>query len=164
MTTKNKYAVLQEMNDEEVECWLYFIKHTGNEKELEFLQKQLETIEWHMMEEESTFDLDTTHLVSETTAKEMTKVELNHYQWHRKFDGKLKMINFKLKKKDSNEDKMVKVIDMLGYGQIENYIDEEDIDEEDLTDTELTDNDANDTKEEEEEEENIINDIFASSF
>ena len=40
-----------------------------------------------------------------------------------------------LKNKDKNERKMVKVFDILGYGQIEDYIDKEDLDEEDLTDT-----------------------------
>jgi hypothetical protein len=132
----NKYAVLQEMNDSEIECWLYFIKYQGNEEVLSKLQKDLESIEWEMMDEGSTFDLDLEHLVSEITAKEMTKLELNHHQWHRKFDGKLDKINFDFKKDDDNEDKMTKVCDILNYGQIDNFIGDEDIDEEDLTDTE----------------------------
>ena len=132
--SNHKYAVLQEMNDKEVECWLYFIKYEGNEEALKYLQEQLEEVEWSMLEDGSTFDLDLKNLVSELTAKEMTKVELNHYQWHRKFDGILDKINFMFNKKDDEEDKINKVCDLLSYGEIDNFIDEEDIDEEDLTD------------------------------
>lgn len=133
---ENKYVVLQEMNDQEVECWLYFLKYNGNEENLKKLQKDLESIEWELVEGWSTFDLDLDHLVSEITAKEMTKVELNHHQWHRKFDGKLDPIKFGFKKSDDNIDKIEKVCDKLNYGQIDNYIGDEDIDPEDLTDTE----------------------------
>lgn len=132
MTEEIKYAVLQEVNDTEVETWLYFIKHNGNETNLQHLQKQLESVDWYMLDDLSTFDLDLEHLVSTTTAKEMTKVELNAYQWHRKFDGTLKEIDLGFKKKDSDKTKMSKTFDILGYGQIENFIGDEDIDEEDL--------------------------------
>ena len=48
----------------------------------------------------------------------MTKIDINSYSFHRKFDGILKPINLRLKKKDKNEKKMVKIFDKLGYGQI----------------------------------------------
>ena len=133
--SENKYAVLMETNGEECESWLYFIKYNGNEKNLTLLQKQLESIDWYILDDLSTFDLDLDHFVSSTTAKEMTKIELNHYSFHRKFDGVLTNIDLNLRKKDKNEKKMVKVFDILGYGQIEDFVDEEDIDPEDLTST-----------------------------
>ena len=74
------------------------------------------------------------HYISAKTAKDLTKLELNSYAFHRKFDGKLKNINFKFKSKDlkSNERMMGKIFDQLGYGQIEDYISDEDLDPEDL--------------------------------
>lgn len=130
--TVNKYAILQETSGEESESWLYFIKYNGNEEALEYLQKQLKQVRWYIIEDLSTFDLETDFLVSESTAKEMTKVDLNHYSPHRKFDGKLKMIDLNFKDKYKNEKKMAKTFDVLGYGKIDRYIDQEDIDPEDL--------------------------------
>ena len=73
----------------------------------------------------------------------MTKVDLNSNSFHRKFDGKLQKIDFDFKKKDGNETKICKIFDILGYGQIEDYISDEDIDDEDLvTDDESTDNES----------------------
>jgi hypothetical protein len=135
----SKYAVLQEVNDKEMETWLYFIKYDGNENNLNHLKEQLESIDWYIIEDCSTFDIDLEHLVSAQTAKEMTKIELNAYRWHSKFDGSLDKIDFGFKKKDDNDTKIIKVFDMLAYGQIEDYIGDEDIDEEDLTDTEQGD-------------------------
>ena len=131
----NKYAILMETSGEECESWYNFIKFEGNEKNLQYLQEQLESIKWYILDDLSTFDLDLEHLVSDTTAKEMTKLELNHFSFHRKFNGVLDKIDLKLKKKDKNDKKMAKVFDILGYGQIEDYIDDEDIDDEDLSDT-----------------------------
>ena len=133
---EGKYAILQEFNDEESEAWLYFIRWKGNEDNLKYLQEQLDKIEWYIMEDCSTFDLDIKNLVSATTAKEMTKVDLNHHQWHRKFDGVLRKIKFKFKKKHKNEDNMFVVYNKIGGGGIEEYIDDEDIDTDDLTDNE----------------------------
>ena len=135
-TTNNdniKYAVLMETSGEECESWYYCIKYQGNEKNLAHLQKQLEKVDWYILDDLSTFDLDLDHFISFQTAKELTKLELNSHSFHRKFDGVLDRIDLNLKKKDKNERKMVKVFDILGYGQIEDYIDNEDIDEEDLT-------------------------------
>lgn len=127
------YATLCETNGEKIESWYYFIKYEGNEEELKKLQTLLDSIDFYIIEELSTFDLDTTHLVSETTAKEMIKVEINSYSFHRKFDGKLKEINFKIKDSHSNEKKICKVFEKIGFGQIENFIDQEDVSEDDLT-------------------------------
>lgn len=131
---EKKYVVLMETSGEECESWYYCIKYNGNEKNLKYLQDQLESVDWYILDDLSTFDLDLDHFICEKTAKEITKLELNHHSFHRKFDGVLEKIDLKLKKKDKNEKKMVKVFDILGYGQIEDYIDDEDLDEEDLTD------------------------------
>lgn len=128
----SKYATLMETSGEEQESWYYFIKVDGNEGFLKHLQEQLEQVDWYIIDDLSTFDLDLDYYLSAATAKEMTKLELNHCSFHRKFDGKLNKIDFDFKKKDGNETKICKVFDILGYGKIEDYIDDEDIDEEDL--------------------------------
>lgn len=131
-TTNYTYATLMETNGEECESWLYFIRYQGNEENLKNLNEQLEQVDWFVMDDLSTFDLELDFLVCEKTAKEMTKIDLNHKSFNRKFDGTLKKINLGLKKKDKNEKKIKRAFDKLGYGQIEEYIDKEDIDEEDL--------------------------------
>lgn len=138
---ESKYVVLMETSGEECESWYYCIKYEGNEENLQYLQKQLETVDWYILDDLSTFDLDLEHFISEKTAKELTKLELNHHSFHRKFDGVLDKIELNLRQKDKNDKKMVKVFDILGYGQIEDYIDDEDLDEEDLTDTPQTSSD-----------------------
>ena len=133
------YATLQETNIEEHESWLTFIRYQGNEDALKHLREQLETVEWHCEEEDnmdSAFDLDTDYPVCEKTAKEMTKLDLNAYMSHRKFDGKLQQINLELKdvnsevtrkrKEKTNDKNIRKVNRTIRYGQIENYINEED--------------------------------------
>ena len=99
----DRYVVLMETNGEECESWLYFIKYDGNEKNLDHLQRQLEEVNWYIVDDLSTFDLDLEHFVCAKTAKEMTKVELNHKSFHRKFDGTLNKIHLNFKKKDKNE-------------------------------------------------------------
>lgn len=154
-----EYAVLMETNGKECESWYYFIRYKGNEESLQHLQDQLGKVkDWYIIDELSTFDLDLEHFVSAKTAKEMTKLELNSYAFHRKFDGKLKKITFNFKKKDlrNNERMICKVFDQLGYGQIEDYISDEDLDSEDLTDYETSsdsDSDSDDTEEESDSEE-----------
>jgi hypothetical protein len=138
------YAILQETSGEESESWLYFIRYQGNEEALEHLSKQLEKVDWYILDDLSTFDIEMKYLVKEQTAKDMTKVDLNHHSPHRKFDGKLQLIDLGLKDHYSNEKKLSKVFDILGYGQIEEYIDKEDFDPEDFTSA---------SSEEEEEEE-----------
>jgi hypothetical protein len=148
--TTGKYAILMESNDEEFEQWYYFIKVDGNEENLKYLQKQLEKIEWEIMEDLSTFDLELEYLVSAQTAKEMTKIDLNAYSFHRKFDGKLQKIDFEFKRKDGNETKMCKVFDTLGYGKIEEYVSDEDVDEEDYETDSTEDESVSESSEEEE--------------
>jgi hypothetical protein len=130
-TEENKYAVLMETNGKEFESWMYFLKYNGNEDALKYLAKQLESVEFYILDELSTFDIDLEHLLSERTAKEMTKVELNSVMYHRKFDGKLKKIDLGLSKRDSNDKKILKCFKALGVGKIDDFIDEEDIDAED---------------------------------
>ncbi len=153
--TTGKYVILMETNDEEFEQWYYFLKVDGNEDNLNYLHKQLEKIDWELMDDLSTFELDMDYFVSAQTAKEMSKVSLNYYSDHRKFDGKLKKIDFDFKKKDGNETKICKVFDTLGCGKIEDYISDEDIDEEDLVSCSTsTDDESIDSESSEEEKKN----------
>jgi hypothetical protein len=62
----------------------------------------------------------------------MSKVELNSYMFHRKYDGVLDKIDFCFSKRDSDETKICKVNDVLGMGLIEEFIEGEDIDPEDM--------------------------------
>ena len=124
----SKYAILMETNGGEYESWYYFIKHDGNENALEYLQKQIDKIDMYIIEDLSAFDIDLEHLVSESTAKEMCGAELNSVTFHRKFDGKLKNIHLNLRKKDTNEDMIEKINDVLGLQKIEDFIDQEDED------------------------------------
>jgi len=122
-----KYVILMETNGEECESWYYFIRLNGNEENLKHLNKQLEQVDWVILDELSTFDLDLEHPVSAQTAIEMCKVDLNHYSYHRKFDGVLQKIDLEFSKKDGNETKMCKTYDRLSFGTIENFIDDEDL-------------------------------------
>ena len=162
--TTGKYAILMETNDEEFEQWYYFIKVEGNEENLEYLHKQLEKIDWEIMEDLSEFELDMDYFVSAQTAKEMSKVSLNYYSDHRKFDGRLKKIDFDFRKKDGNETKICKVFDTLGYGKIEDYVSDEDIDEEDLcSDSDSTDEESISSSSSEEETKKRTNKKLPSS-
>ena len=134
-----EYVILMETSGEQNESWYYFLRKDGNEENLKHLSEQLEKIDWYILDDLSTFDIDLEHTVSAKTAKEMTKVDLNHSSFHRKFDGVLQKIDFDFRKKDGNETKICKVFDLLGLGQIENFIDDEDLDEEDLA----SDSDSN---------------------
>jgi len=120
-----KYVVLCETNGKECESWYYFIKYDGNQKALEYLQKQLEKIDMYILDDLSTFDLDLDHFFTQETATEMTRLEINSYMFHRRFDGELDMIHLDLRRKDDNEDKLQKVNDKLAYGLIEDYIGDE---------------------------------------
>lgn len=146
------YAVLQETSGEESESWLYFIKYQGNEEALKHLDKQLEKVDWYILDDLSTFDLETEFLVCERTAKEMTKIDLNHYSFHRKFDGKLEKIDLGFKDHHSNEKKMSKAFNVLGYGKIEDFIDQEDVDPEDLVSQSDSDESDSDSSSESDEE------------
>jgi hypothetical protein len=151
MNNKNNYVVLCETSGREFESWYYFIRYEGNEKALEYLQKQLEKIDMYILDDFSTFDLDLDHFFSETTAKEMTSLEVNSYSFHRKFDGKMAMISLGLKKRDDNDDMLEKLFDKLGLGQIEDYVEDEDIDSDDL----VSDSDEHDSDESSDEDEDL---------
>ena len=146
------YVALMETNGKECESWYYFIRREGNEEALKHLNDQLEKVDWYILDDLSTFDLDLDHNVSATTAKEMTKIELNSYAFHRKFDGKLDKINLGFKKKDKNEKMICKAFDQLGYGQIEDYISDEDLDPEDLTSNSESDSESESESEEDEDD------------
>ena len=126
------YAIFMETNGKEIETWLCFIRYKGNEENLEYLAKQLNSVKFYIIDDMSTFDIDLEHLVDGTTAKQMSKVELNSYMFHRKFDGTLQKINLEFSRRDSDETKISKANDVLAYGAIEEYMDGEDIDPEDL--------------------------------
>ena len=106
LTSENRYVVLYESNDDEMEQWYYFIKLNGNEEALQHLQKQLDSVDM-VLEGMSTFDLDLEHTFSEQTANEMIRLEVNTH-FHRKFNGTLKMIDLKLKSKHSDMRKLKK--------------------------------------------------------
>lgn len=151
MAREARYVCLQETSEEECETWMYFLKYDGNEAAIAHLSQQLESVNFTLLEGCGTFDIDVEHFVSATTAKEVTKLELNSHSWHRKFDGKLAMIDLELdkvekkakrKNKDDeqcNDKKMEKIYDILGYGGIDKFIDEEDIDAEDRAEASDTD-------------------------
>ena len=151
VNSKILYATLQEHNDAESETWLYFIKYEGNEKALHHLQKQLDKVEFELLDDMATFDLELEYLVSELTAKEMTKVDLNAESFHRKFDGRLQEVDLDFKKRDGNETRICKTFDILGHGGIDDFIsDEDETDNSDLSDDEDTDNESfSDSSEEE---------------
>jgi len=131
--SESHYVTLMELNSDEYESWYTFIKLEGNEQAIKKLKDQLESVEWDI-DEGSTFDLETEHPVSATTAKEMTKLDINPTMFHRKFDGKLKEIDFKFEHGNSQVKRMKKVRKLLEGGSIENFIDDEDIDPEDRLD------------------------------
>lgn len=125
MSESYRYAILMETNGEEFESWYNFIRYEGNEEALEHLQKQLEKVEFYIIENMSTFDLELEHLVSEETARQMCMVDLNSYMFHRKFNGKLQKIDFGFSRRDDNEDRIEKVHEKIGLGDIDNYVDGE---------------------------------------
>jgi hypothetical protein len=132
------YAILMETSESESESWYYFIRYHGNEEALLHLESQLNQIENYIVPETSIFDLEIKTLVSETTARELTLVELNSVTFHRKFDGLLSKIDFGFIDGDSNITKISRCSDILGYGKIDNFIDDEDI--------EFSDDDSDDVE------------------
>lgn len=145
------YVILMETSCGECESWYSFIRVDGNEENLKHLSNQIESVEWSLLEDCSVFDIDMEHFVSASCAKEMTKVDLNCGSFHRKFDGVLNIIDFDFKKKDGDETKIWKIFDLLGNGQIENFINDEDIDEEDLATDESGSGSGSDMDEEEQD-------------
>ena len=157
--TDGTYVTLMETSGEENESWIFFIRLDGNEENIKHLQSQLEQVEWYIIDDLSTFDFDVEHPVSAQTAKEMTKVDLNHTSFHRKFDGVLQKIDLGYTKKDGNDTKICKTFDILGYGQIENFIDDEDLDEEDLASDDGSSDTSSGSSSESSEEESKVEEI-----
>ena len=120
-----RYAILMETSGKENESWYNFIRFEGNEDNLIYLEKQLSRVEPVILEELSMFTLEINHLVSEQTAREMCTVDLNAGMFHRKFDGTLKKIRFDFSKRDDNEERIEKIYDMIGRGDIDNFVDGE---------------------------------------
>ena len=121
-----RYAILMETNGGEYESWYNFIRYEGNEEALEHLEEQFKKLDFYVLDDLSTFDLELKRLVSEATAREMCKVDVNAYMFHRKFDGKLEKIDFKFSKRDDNDTKIEKVNERIGMGDIDQYITQED--------------------------------------
>ena len=122
----SSFAILMESNENEVESWYYFLKVQGNEKALAYLKQQLDKMDMVFEDNLNTFVLETDNPVSEQTAREMCKIDVNHTTFHRKFDGKLEMIYLNLKKRDSNLKMLKKINHKLINQGIEKFIDEED--------------------------------------
>lgn len=140
----NKYAILCETNGEEMEQWYTFIKHNGNETALKYLNDQLNKVDMYIVDDLSTFELDLENLISEQTAKEMIMIDINSYMDHRKFDGELQLIDFKLKKRDDNDAMLEKIHNKISFGDIDKYLDKED-----LNGKEVVNEDSEDDGEEE---------------
>lgn len=122
----DKYVVLMETNPEEYESWYNFIRVNGNEDAINHLQSQLEKVDFYIIGDDlSTFDLETERPVSYTTAREMCLLDLNPYMPHRLFNGKLQKIDFGFSRRDKNEDMIEKIHEILGYGDIDKFIDDE---------------------------------------
>lgn len=149
---EGKYAILAETNNQYKESWYYLIRYDTNVTALEYLYKQLDSIEWIYLESYSSFTMDLENLISPTTAKELTKICVNDGSSHRKFDGTLEFINFEFRKKDCNITRLIKVCDTIGNGEIEKYIDQEDFDPEDYENEEGEDEEEESSEEDEDED------------
>lgn len=131
--TDGMYAVFQETSAKYEETWMYFLRVDGNEKQLAELDKQLDQIKnMRLYDDLNAFDLEKERYVSAQTAKEMSLLDLNYKNPHRKFDGKMTSIKFGFKSGDSDKKRIRKVNELLKNGRIANFIDDEDIEPEDL--------------------------------
>lgn len=125
------YALLQETCADDGESHYVFIRYQGNEDNLKHLAKQLNLIKDWDIDEGSVFDLELDYLVSEQTAKEMTKVDINSY-FHRKYNGKLKKVSLGFRDHESDRKKIRKLHEILGNGGITEYLSDEDLDPDEL--------------------------------
>lgn len=116
------YAILIETSDEKRESWYSFIRVDGNEDNLYHLKKQLGSVEWVLLPSLSSFQLHMDYLVSEETARQMSKLKMNFIP-HRRFDGYLRKINFGFNNNtDGNVTKIGKIHDTLKFGRIATFI------------------------------------------
>ena len=123
---KNKYVILQETIPDEYVQVYNFLKYNGNEEALAHLHSQIESVDWTVYKNYACFDIDIDTPVSEETASEMIRVDLNIYT-HRKFDGVLQMVDLGLLPSLANKKKIKKVNAVIGGGRIDRFIDKEDI-------------------------------------
>ncbi len=130
-TQQYKYAILMETSGDMYESWYYFIRHEGNEDALETLSRQLDDVNWKIVRDYSTFDLDIENLVSSQTASEMIRVVLNPTFYHRKFDGTLSEIDLGFESGEKNKTRIKKTNRILGKGKIADYVDGEELVSED---------------------------------
>ena len=122
----DKYAVLMETSGPDYESWYYFIKYEGNEEALKYINDQLnEIVDDVVYEDMSKFDIDLVNLVSLECVNQMIMLELNSVTYHRRFDGKLQMIDFGFKKKDKDTKRLLKVDETIGNNLFENFIEDE---------------------------------------
>ena len=145
----DEYIILAETDWDKNETWYNFLRKEDNEEELKKLAEDLAKVDFE--DESIDFEkaggfikIDLENPVPGFVAKWMTTVEINTY-YHRKFDGKLKPINFHFKsvkgsKRKTQQSRANKIFNVLGGGQIEKYIDAED--ELEFEDDEDTDNDS----------------------
>lgn len=138
------YVVLIETSEEKRESWYYFLQYDGNKDNLRHLERQLNSVEWKLLPGLCTFQLDVDFLVSEGTARQMSKLKMNFIP-HQKLNGKLKKIYFDIDNNvDGNVTKMGKIYDTLKFGRIAKFFsytgdggdfDDEDDEEDDITHT-----------------------------
>jgi hypothetical protein len=162
-TVKYTYVVLQEVNESETESWQYFIRWEGNEDEIQHLHKIIQSIDWIPIEECSIFYSNIDNRVSERTAKEMSRLDFGSKWRNRKFDGKLERINFGFKKRDRTIEKMHKIFDHIGYGQIEDYVGDEDYSDDSDDDSDYSDHEDSSSDEESDKNESKEKDKHSSS-
>lgn len=124
-----KYATLTETDCETGETWYYFINMENNQEELKFLAEQLDTIEEMGIYDEdvNAYCLDVTNPVSAETAREMTRLHVNNVTPHRKFDGKMKKIDFKFKERHHDLKRQLKVTETIGNGRISLFVENEEV-------------------------------------
>uniref|UniRef100_A0A6C0LVY0 Uncharacterized protein n=1 Tax=viral metagenome TaxID=1070528 RepID=A0A6C0LVY0_9ZZZZ len=126
--TSLKYAVLMETSSVDFESWYYFVKYNGNEEELKNISTQFSKIETPTVYDDiNIFDIDVVNLVNEQTASDIIMLELNSVSYHRKFDGVLKNVDFDFEEDDNDMHRLYKIFDVLGNGNIDEYISDEDI-------------------------------------
>lgn len=125
------YAVLSEICNDDAENCFYFIKYEGNEAALRNLRDSLGEINWEKFENMYIFRLDMDNLVSDTTAREMSNTI-----FYNKVFNSMKMIDFNFEENDSNESNFETVIEKIGFGNIRDYLEDED-DIEDDSDEEI---------------------------
>lgn len=143
------YALLQETCADDGESHYVFIRYQGNEDNLKHLAKQLNLIKDWDIDEGSVFDLELDYLVSEQTAKEMTKVDINSY-FHRKYNGKLKKVSLGFRDHESDRKKIRKLHEILGNGGITEYLSDEDLDPDELEEL-MNQSDSDEDSEDEED-------------